>query len=63
VPIRDGTGPEGKGQRCRILGPTQSQGGGRDRAKRSSGGRRSGGGMGFGQRQGQDKKWQRNEKQ
>jgi len=63
MPNKDGTGPVGKGQRCRTRGPRQGSRGGRGRVQYSPGDRRSGGGMGSGQRQGQGKKWQRNEKQ
>jgi hypothetical protein len=63
MPNKDGTGPEGKGQRCRIPGFKKGQPGGRGQGQRSSGGGRSGGDTGFARRQGQGKKRQRNEKQ
>ena len=63
MPNKDGTGPEGNGQRCRTPGLKKGQPGSRGQAHRSSGGGRSGGDTGFARRQGQGKKWQRNEKQ
>lgn len=63
MPNKDGTGPAGKGQRCRTRGSKQGQRGGRDRTNRPSCGQRSGGSMGSGQRQGQGKKRQRNTNQ
>ncbi len=63
MPNKDGTGPEGRGQRCRNPGSRQGKSGGRGRIHRSSGGRRSGEGMSFGQQQDQDKKRQRNKNQ
>jgi predicted DNA-binding protein (UPF0251 family) len=63
MPNKDGTGPDGKGQRSRTPGPRQGQRRGSGQAQNSPGGRRSGKGMGPGQRQNQGKKWQRYENQ
>jgi len=60
MPKKDGTGPEGNGQRCRTPGLKKGQLGGRGQARRSSGGGRSGGGKDSGRRQGQGNTWQRN---
>jgi hypothetical protein len=63
MPNKDGSGPIGKGQRCRTRGLRQGARGGRGRLQHSPGARRTGGGLGPDQRLDRGKKWQRNENQ